>query len=401
MEERNYVISFIREEETIKTNRFKKFLKQFRANLLCILNTNIHASFNNLNSLIYDELKFYYDIKSGFYKELNEFIYEDEEPNEYISEELLMNEYMVNNPIVTLNSAGLVNEPNFVNYDAEEMGELLDENQTELYKIIDNVAQQVIIDYLAYQIALDDDITEFNYAKELIPDDYDTYYLLFNQIFDKSCYEFEKYLFTLEHYEPKAKNTDEKLLKENKELKQTIEKMEEKMNEKSIINRSLNQKIEILEKDTQKKIKISNEDLTKKIAMLNKQIKSLEEDNEKLLKKIQKEEIIEEKKEDTCEEKPEINFDALRLLFVTTDYMPFVKELETTFKNCKVLYKNYEASYNYSNYDYVIVCTSHMKHAIYYGIKENCKNANTKLLHCSNSNIEKIKELITEQELAK
>ena len=161
------------------------------------------------------------------------------------------------------------------------------------------------------------------------------------------------------------------------------------------LNGKENVEVSILKKYLEKPV----EKIIEKTTDINKD--KTTEDMKEETTNITQEETVEEKKEEICEEKPEINFDTLRLLFVTTDYMAFVKELENTFKNCKVLYKNYEASYNYSNYDYVIVCTSHMKHAIYYGIKENCKNSNTKLLHCSNSNIEKIKELITELELAK
>jgi len=38
-----------------------------------------------------------------------------------------------------------------------------------------------------------------------------------------------------------------------------------------------------------------------------------------------------------------------------------------------------------------------VNHTTYYHVKDICKQTNTPLLHCANSNIEKVKELLDEK----
>lgn len=90
-----------------------------------------------------------------------------------------------------------------------------------------------------------------------------------------------------------------------------------------------------------------------------------------------------------------IDVQQLRLLFIISDRCTFLKELQAAFPNAKITFKNYQLSI--PKYECVVVFTSYVNHTTYYHVKDICKQTNTPLLHCANSNIEKVKELLDEK----
>ena len=193
----------------------------------------------------------------------------------------------------------------------------------------------------------------------------------------------------------------------NEELLQTTQQMydymfqNEKLEEK---NEEQNQLIEKLKKDLQKKNEETRLLVKRNTEELRKENYELLKNNEELKEKLKKqtsqeisttieEEIIEKK----CDSDSILNkdIDDYQLLFIISDRCTFLKELQKAFPTARITFKNYENSISKS--DYVVVFTNYVNHTTYYHVKEICKQTNTNLLHCRNSNIERIKELLIEK----
>lgn len=73
--------------------------------------------------------------------------------------------------------------------------------------MIDTSIVDVSIDYIAYNTAKNHDLNEFNYAKQLVPNDVTTLYKIFNDVVVKACTTFEQMLYLSEIYQPIVKET--------------------------------------------------------------------------------------------------------------------------------------------------------------------------------------------------
>ena len=172
---------------------------------------------------------------------------------------------------------------------------------------------------------------------------------------------------------------NEKLEEKNEEQKQLIEKLKEDLQKK-------NEEARLLVKRNTEELRKENYDL----------LKENEELREKLKKQTSEEIAITEEKEEEQIITPSYkDINDYQLLFIISDRCTFLKELQKAFPTARITFKNYENSIPKS--DYVIVFTNYVNHTTYYHVKEICKQTNTNLLHCGNSNIERIKELLIEK----
>ena len=188
-----------------------------------------------------------------------------------------------------------------------------------------------------------------------------------------------------------ATNEIKKLKTELLEKEKKLSMMEKEIEEKT---RSLNKLREMQEKAVEEKnraVKHAVVAYTKENADLNKKIRLMEREIEILKKEPEKkqEPIMKEGKQ---EKTKEIDYASLRLLFVSSDSSTFANDFKETFPNSKMIYDNFKV--DFSKYDFVIVITTHIDHMTYNTMKDKCKNAGTKFLHCTNTNVEKVKELI-------
>lgn len=392
----NYLNSFIRDEQN-QNNKFKRFIKELKINIFNLLKSDTSKSFIfesknvfDINSYILDAFNLYYFIQTKDVK--LEDIYEYD--NDYSEKEIDFLFEM--HPNLVLKIYNIIYEPNFINKNTEDLFDLFMNNKLEINKIIDNAFKIVTIEYISYESALNPDVNEFNYSKLLMPTNTTILYKLLNDVIKETCVEFEQFLFTLDKYNINDKKYNEQLLDENKCLKKEIEKLKKELELKEISIQKLQKNIESEKEICNKKIKQSTESYKEEIYNLNKLIKTLQNENEEL-KNTKKNKIIE------CNNKIikpkteiDINFDKLKILFVVSNNSTFSNDFDESFKNCKVVYRNYKI--DFSKYEYVIVITSHIDHATYGTIKDKCKKLGVKFLHCSNTNVEKIKELIIEKE---
>lgn len=388
-----YLESFIRKEEN-QNNRFKRFVKQLKVNMFEAMKINdaiagliAYEHLTNINEYILYVLKIYYEQKSG-----KLFIDKDYDLDENEDDWLTPSALLSIKPEIILKMFHILYEPSFIDTSPQNILYYLRENYEKFFEMIDTSIVDVSIDYIAYNTAKNHDLNEFNYAKQLVPNDVTTLYKIFNDVVVKACTTFEQMLYLSEIYQPIVKETknEEKV---NEKLQNQLNDLNNELENKNMIIQKLNNKLDDVKNSRNRYVKEETENLQETIAKLNKQIKLLKKENEELksLKNIQIEEKIEDIK---IEKTKEINFNQLRILFIVSNDATFANDLYESFHNCKVEYRNYKL--DFTKYDYVIAITSHIDHATYGTIKDKCKNSNTKFLHCNNTNVEKIKELIKE-----
>ena len=260
-----------------------------------------------------------------------------------------------------------------------------------LYKMINQELENTYQEHIAYLSAKNSNINEINYIRELLPLSDPDQLKILNEAFYKIIVSFEHLILINEDY--KGDNGEE-LLDVTKQMFDTIkenEKLEEKIEEQETL-------IETLKNDLQKKneemrmlVKRNTDELRKENYEL---LKINEELKEKLKKQLPSQTSTEEciMIEENEEKTEEININDYRLLFIISDRCTFLNELQQAFPTAKIVFKNYENTISKS--DYVVVFTNYVNHTTYYHVKEICKQTNTQLLHCGNSNIEKVKEIL-------
>lgn len=276
--------------------------------------------------------------------------------------------------------------------DLEEVKDIFAQGSV-IYKMIHHELENVYQEYIAYLSAKNPTINEVNYLRELLPLSDPDQLKILNEAFYKIIVSFEHLILINEDY--KGDNGEE-LLDVTKQMFDTIhenEKLEEK-------NEEQKQLIEKLKEDLQKKNEEARLLVKRNTEELRKENYELLKDNEELREKLKKQTsqeitITEEQEEEKIITPSNKDINDYQLLFIISDRCTFLKELQKAFPTARITFKNYENSIPKS--DYVIVFTNYVNHTTYYHVKEICKQTNTNLLHCGNSNIEKIKELLIEK----
>ena len=172
-----------------------------------------------------------------------------------------------------------------------------------------------------------------------------------------------------------------------------ISRLQNVIEEKDATIDTLLEKHEQLGNANKRNVKLATEDYRKENAEILKKVRMLEKELEEYKKKSNQE-VKNIVQEEMKEETRDIDFASLKIVFVASENTTFENEIMNTFPNSKIIFDNFKI--DFSKYDFVIVITTHITHANYGPIKDKCKNAGTKFLHCENTNIEKIKELIAE-----
>lgn len=276
--------------------------------------------------------------------------------------------------------------------DLEEVKDIFAQGSV-IYKMIHHELENVYQEYIAYLSAKNPTINEVNYIRELLPLSDPDQLKILNEAFYKIIVSFEHLILINEDY--KGDNGEE-LLDVTKQMFDTMhenEKLEEK-------NEEQKQLIEKLKEDLQKKNEEARLLVKRNTEELRKENYELLKDNEELREKLKKQTseeiaIAEEKEEEQIITSSYKDINDYQLLFIISDRCTFLKELQKAFPTARITFKNYENSIPKS--DYVIVFTNYVNHTTYYHVKEICKQTNTNLLHCGNSNIERIKELLIEK----
>lgn len=369
-----YLDSFVREDE-FQNKRFGRYLKRIETQLFEFV-TNNTPYFN------------------GRYKEnvtnLTDYL--------YISLMALMDnlDKKDKNYIVGLHIFDINQMPKIVvsNKQKEMIERALAQDKL-IYGLFDDIFPKVIIEYLSYNVAMNKNINEINYIRETLPlSDTDMLRLL-NQIFMYFIIEFEHLAFFTNVYEKHLKTGVRELFKDYTSAMTQNEELNTELTKYKMILENLNEELQTSKAKSKQLINEYTQELRNKNYQLNKENEKLKKEIDKLKEmnrekfSMIKREIKEENKENES-----LNINHLNLLFIISDDCTFLNELQAAFPNAKITFKNYEASIPKS--DYVIVFTSYVNHPTYYGVKEICKQTNTKLIHCTNSNIEKIKEIIIE-----
>lgn len=397
----DYLNSFIRNTEN-QQNKFKRFIKQLKLEMFDFIKKNIlyddfYKDFQvrNIEDYIYNGLLIYFDFKSNenLYMKNEEFNLTEKD----IEDNKIMKAIQQLDPNFFLSILNFVYPYEFTFTDTNYLFQQLLLNYEEFRKIEEKTFEIISIEYIAYMMNKNENANEFNYINEIMPKDDDTWYKLINDIYVTICYKFELFLITND--EKYQKSTEEKNLeKKNDELLTIIEKLEKENEEKISSIEKLKKLLEQEKEAKYKYVKIETESYKQDIANLNKKIKQLEIENNILKNKEKNKEII-EKTTPVENIKKNIDFDQLKLLFVSSDSSTFKNDFKNSFKNCKVVYDNFKI--DFSKYDYVIVITSHIDHSTYNTMKDHCKTVGVPFLHCSSTNVERIKELIYEKEIKK
>lgn len=276
--------------------------------------------------------------------------------------------------------------------DLEEVKDIFAQGSV-IYKMIHHELENVYQEYIAYLSAKNPTINEVNYIRELLPLSDPDQLKILNEAFYKIIVSFEHLILINEDY--KGDNGEE-LLDVTKQMFDTMHE-NEKLEEKLIEQKQL---IEKLKEDLQKKNEKARLLVKRNTEELRKENYELLKDNEELKEKLKKQTseeiaITEEKEEERIITTSNKDINDYQLLFIISDRCTFLKELQKAFPTARITFKNYENSIPKS--DYVIVFTNYVNHTTYYHVKEICKQTNTNLLHCGNSNIERIKELLIEK----
>lgn len=376
-----YLNSFIWDNKDLD-NRFNRYMKQFKQQMfeaikkanLMMISLFPDLKISSIEDYIYDTLWMFAENKI-MQKE------EEIEPNVNQEKSESVFEKIAYNLVQPLEYA----------MDDETFLHLVKKNRVAITKLINTEFNRVCKEIIALKSSFDEDITEYNFVKYTLPEHEEEYMMYYNQIISRVCENFDALIMIKRKSDATATNEIKKLKTELFEKEKKLSMMEKEIEEKT---RSLNKLREMQEKAVEEKnraVKHAVVAYTKENADLNKKIRLMEREIEILKKEPEKkqEPIMKEGKQ---EKTKEIDYASLRLLFVSSDSSTFANDFKETFPNSKMIYDNFKV--DFSKYDFVIVITTHIDHMTYNTMKDKCKNAGTKFLHCTNTNVEKVKELI-------
>lgn len=376
-----YLNSFIWDNKDLD-NRFNRYMKQFKQQMfeaikkanLMMISLFPDLKISSIEDYIYDTLWMFAENKI-MQKE------EEIEPNVNQEKSESVFEKIAYNLVQPLEYA----------MDDETFLHLVKKNRVAITKLINTEFNRVCKEIIALKSSFDEDITEYNFVKYTLPEHEEEYMMYYNQIISRVCENFDALIMIKRKSDATATNEIKKLKTELLEKEKKLSMMEKEIEEKT---RSLNKLREMQEKAVEEKNRAvkhavvaytkENADLNKKIRLMEREIEILKKEPEKKQEPIMKD----GKKEKT----KEIDYASLRLLFVSSDSSTFANDFKETFPNSKMIYDNFKV--DFSKYDFVIVITTHIDHMTYNTMKDKCKNAGTKFLHCTNTNVEKVKELI-------
>lgn len=378
-----YLNSFIWDNKDLD-NRFNRYMKQFKQQMfeaikkanLMMISLFPDLKISSIEDYIYDTLWMFAENKI-MQKE------EEIEPNVNQEKSESVFEKIAYNLVQPLEYA----------MDDETFLHLVKKNRVAITKLINTEFNRVCKEIIALKSSFDEDITEYNFVKYTLPEHEEEYMMYYNQIISRVCENFDALIMIKRKSDATATNEIKKLKTELLEKEKKLSMMEKEIEEKT---RSLNKLREMQEKAVEEKnraVKHAVVAYTKENADLNKKIRLMEREIEILKKEPEKkqEPIMKEGKQ---EKTKEIDYASLRLLFVSSDSSTFANDFKETFPNSKMIYDNFKV--DFSKYDFVIVITTHIDHMTYNTMKDKCKNVGTKFLHCTNTNVEKVKELIAE-----
>lgn len=376
-----YLNSFIWDNKDLD-NRFNRYMKQFKQQMfeaikkanLMMISLFPDLKISSIEDYIYDTLWMFAENKI-MQKE------EEIEPNVNQEKSESVFEKIAYNLVQPLEYA----------MDDETFLHLVKKNRVAITKLINTEFNRVCKEIIALKSSFDEDITEYNFVKYTLLEHEEEYMMYYNQIISRVCENFDALIMIKRKSDATATNEIKKLKTELLEKEKKLSMMEKEIEEKT---RSLNKLREMQEKAVEEKnraVKHAVVAYTKENADLNKKIRLMEREIEILKKEPEKkqEPIMKEGKQ---EKTKEIDYASLRLLFVSSDSSTFANDFKETFPNSKMIYDNFKV--DFSKYDFVIVITTHIDHMTYNTMKDKCKNAGTKFLHCTNTNVEKVKELI-------
>lgn len=385
-----FLQAFIWEKEPVQ-NRFNRYLKQFKINMFetikhtfsfkSVKASSKGISLNDISDYIIHAITQYY---VAIYTE-------NQEPDidmEQFIDNMQMIKYLYN-----------------LSRDLPDVNDIIkfvcavQQNKELIHRIIEDTIQNMCTDIIAIAEITNEDVTEYNFLKTAMPENEDVYIKYFNDIIQNVTQIFLNIYIQHDHAgaELSQENTDlilqlKEVEKEFKRLNRTIQKKDKTIEQlKEKLLKQKEKKQNITEKAIEKQKK-ENLELTRQIATLNKQVKMLEENLEKCKK--EKVTIVEEKKEETREEKIEPNWKEMKILFIASENTAFENSLKNTFPNAKITFDNFNI--DVTKFDCVMIITTHVNHPTYYTFKQKCTKANVKFLHCENTNVEKIKEIIVE-----
>lgn len=376
-----YLNSFIWDNKDLD-NRFNRYMKQFKQQMfeaikkanLMMISLFPDLKISSIEDYIYDTLWMFAENKI-MQKE------EEIEPNVNQEKSESVFEKIAYNLVQPLEYA----------MDDETFLHLVKKNRVAITKLINTEFNRVCKEIIALKSSFDEDITEYNFVKYTLPEPEEEYMMYYNQIISRVCENFDALIMINRKSDATATNEIKKLKTELAKKEKKLSIMEKEIEEKT---RSLNKLREMQEKAIEEKNRAvkqaiaaytqENADLSKKVRLMEREIETLKKEP------IKKQESI--KKEEKQEKTKEIDYASLRLLFVSSDSSTFANDFKETFPNSKMIYDNFKV--DFSKYDFVIVITTHIDHMTYNTMKDKCKNAGTKFLHCTNTNVEKVKELI-------
>lgn len=380
--EHPYLDSFVRNND-FKNKRFSRYLKRIETELFNFIRENTPLFNEKYKEKVSNLTEYLYVSLISLMNNL------DKENKKYVTGLYLFNIDQM--PQIVVN-----------NKEKEMLERALAQDRL-IYGLYNDVFEKIIIEYLSYKVATNENINEVNYIRETLPLCETDMLRLLNKIFTYFVIEFEHLAFFTKAYENHLNAGVRDLVEEYTAVKNKNEELNTELIKYKMILENFNEEL----KNTKAKNKqIMNEytaelrnenyQLHKETEKLKKEIEKLKEINKenssKIYEKIEDEEILQSNT--SISDKNKINLNQLNLLFIISDDCTFLNELQTAFPNAKITFKNYEAII--SKADYVVIFTSYINHPTYYGVKEICKQTNTKLIHCTNSNLEKIKETIFE-----
>lgn len=380
-----YLNSFIWNCENLD-NRFNRYVKQFKQQMFeAIKNANLimvsifpELKISSIDDYMYNVLWLF--AKNKLYNnEKNLHSYVNDKKTKSVFEKIAYN---------------LVKPLEYAMDDKTFM-HLVVKNREIVTKLINTEFKNVCKEIIGLKSALDDNITEYNFVKYTLPENEEEYIMYYNQIIFHVCENFDNLIMIKKKSDVMTTNEIEQLKAELSQKEKKIFMLEKDMEEKT---RSLNKLRELQEKVTEEKnraIKNAIVSYTKENANLNKKLRLMEKEMEKLKKESVKVQETVVNKDEKQEKMKEVDYELLNILFVSSDSSTFLNDFKKTFPNSKIVYDNFKV--DFSKYDFVIVITTHIDHMTYNTMKDKCKNAGTKFLHCTNTNVEKIKELIAEK----
>lgn len=379
-----YLNSFVRKPE-FKNNRFNRYVKQFKLNMFAAIQTASSVlkfmdddnEINDIEDYIQAAISIYYTML--YFDEETEDVLPDTYVEEDFIEELLVGLCLFDKPPF-LSSPRLVLEST-------------DGRQELMTQLINEAFETFCKNLIMFRVADDPDIDEFNFLKFAMPESNAEYIKYFNDIFQTVCLDLDSTIASCEDMEQNLILSKQNMENDLMQALTEISRLQNVIEEKDATIDTLLEKHEQLGNANKRNVKLATEDYRKENAELLKKVRMLEKELEEYKKKSNQE-VKDIVQEEMKEETRDIDFESLKIVFVASENTAFENEIMNTFPNSKIIFDNFKI--DFSKYDFVIVITTHITHANYGPIKDKCKNVGTKFLHCENTNIEKIKELIAE-----